>query len=236
MSTLDYFNVTHNAIQNYINNGNINIVIRNNNCSQMPIIKFVSFDRDGVLKVLIAGKCPSCGSKHIRNVCNVRYCKEVIDPILKSKFSTFSFSVPVLTHDPDLESIVTTLGGTLFYPVNHTTKLSFDQHEKFMLDFHPDVDAHVKMMSLKNDRSRPYEPTELVDMNQMLKKYNFMFVILDSTKTVSTVGELLVGSQINEKKDSVLPGFILNSDSNVGYLFTNGDLQYKPKNFVVIEF
>jgi len=232
MSSIDYFNVTHNEIESYINNGNINVDIRNSNFSQMPIIKFVSFDHNGILKLLIAGKCPGCGSAHIRNVCNIRYCKEVIDPILKSKFLTFSLSVPVLTHDPDLESIVTRLGGNVFYPINNTDKVFLYHQKKFMLDYHPDVDAAVKMLSFKNDRSRPIENNELVDMNQMVKNYNFIFYIGNCTKTVSTVGELLVGSQINDKKDSLLPGF--NFISN--FLVTKGDLQYKTKNFVVIEF
>ena len=105
------FPVTHDAIKTFINNGPLTSIILNNKYALMPIIKFASFDRNGYLRIVIGGKCPNCQSNHIRNICNVRYCQELLLPILKKRFQLIKHIFPVFTYDKDLEDIVKSTGG-----------------------------------------------------------------------------------------------------------------------------
>ena len=137
----------------------------------MPIIKYVSFDKTGHLIVLISGQCPNCCAKHIRNVCNLRYCNEVINPILSSNFNNFSHSSPLLTHDPNIVSIVTKLGYQVKYPVEVNKKIYFNKQERLMLDLHPDIDTYCKMLSFKKKTiKKPFNPDQPVSMNQVVTK------------------------------------------------------------------
>ena len=146
---MDPHEVTSNTIKKFVNDGNLSSAITNNNYPLMPIIKFISFDKNGHLKLLLGGKCPNCDANHIRNTCNNRYCSEVIDPIIKNKFNLYSYVTPLSTHASDFDSQVIRCDGCTVSTIDPEQKFPFHELEHLMLDFHPDVDTQVKMMSGK---------------------------------------------------------------------------------------
>ena len=230
------FQRTVRSIKKFINDGNIFSNIKNGNCSVMPIIKFISFDAKGELKVLLGGKCPNCLSEHIRNTCNVRYCSEVIDPIMSKKFELFTSSVPLLTHDPNIEEIVNSCKHKISYKINPHSKKTFLQLETFMLDHHPDIDTTVKMLTLRKKNTLPFKEIDEVSMNDIVKKYNFMFVLMNDTRLMCKDGTFLVGvEKIRNSVELLLDGFYLKEKGNTFVLFTRGVPQFNSKNYVFIE-
>ena len=203
----------------------------------MPIIKFVSFSTFGQLKLVLAGNCPNCHDGHIRNTCNIRYCNEVIDPILKEKFNKFKHSSPILTHDTNLESIVNSVGGNIKYPISVKKKQNFREQENFMFHVHPDIYMHVSMLSLRKKLDKAYSPNENVSMQEIVKKYKFMYIMNESSKLVCADGELINGLEIPGCQHKLPKGFKFEVlDNGFILLKCTGVPFFNSKNYVVIEF
>lgn len=227
--------LTYTTLKKYINDGNLSSAITTNNYPLMPIIKFISFDKNGHLQLLLAGKCPNCDAKHIRNTCNARYCSEVIDPIIKNKFNLYSYVTPLFTHASDFELQVNRCGGSINYTINPEEKLPFHELEHQMLDFHPDIDTHVKMMSGKDNNAIPYSPNDIVSFNDIKKKYNFMFLMMKDSKLAIKDGQIITGDEsIRQNREKLIPGFSLEICDGMTLIKTNGTKPYNIKNFVEI--
>ena len=76
-----------------------------------PIMKFASMNRNGVVRLLLGGRCIGCKCTHLRNVCNVQFITHIADPFLTERFNYVTRVVCVSTHDDDMQGIVERLGG-----------------------------------------------------------------------------------------------------------------------------
>ena len=55
----------------------LRILLQGDGYKIMPIIRFVSICKDTkIVCLLVGGKCPSCGSNHLRKTCNVNFCSD----------------------------------------------------------------------------------------------------------------------------------------------------------------
>ena len=60
-STNNAYNVTKRTIKSYFNDGHLDRTITTNDWPTLSM----SFDNNGVLKILVAGKCPNCKACHL---------------------------------------------------------------------------------------------------------------------------------------------------------------------------
>lgn len=229
------YDITKSTIKKFVNDGLLTSTIKANNYPLMPIIKFISFDTSGHLQLMIGGKCPNCQANHLRNTCNIRYCEEVIDIHLKKKFKMFSHSSPLSTHDPNIEERIIGCGYRYSYPYDPNENRPFMELERFMLDFHPDLDTHVKMLSLKDQNDNPFLPNDIVTLNAIVTKYNFMFIMMAQSKIVATDGSILTGdTSIKNSSHLLYPGFTVEDNNGMTIILSTGRPQFNRNNYVVI--
>ena len=68
-------------LKTFVNDGSLVEIIQ-------QIRFFVSFQQN-TLRLLISGHCPTCGAIHLRDICNVMYVRDVIQPIIKESLIFF---------------------------------------------------------------------------------------------------------------------------------------------------
>ena len=95
-------------------------LIEDEGCVSMPIIKCVSVSTENeTVRLLIGGKCPSCGSNHLRSTCNTRFCEDVMLPVLQKRFmGQVKEVVAVLTSDADFAEVCDRVGMIPSYPTS----------------------------------------------------------------------------------------------------------------------
>ena len=143
----------------------------------MPIIKYVSTDTDNVVRLLIAGTCPACEMRFMRNTCNARYCKEVMNPVLAKLFpGQLSRVKPVLTHDSDLVEVVTRFDFRMVFPLKSDEPNPFHSVRNFIMDKHPDVDGWIKTSTVKQGHE-DINYNEEVSRDTVVSKYNIYWTI-----------------------------------------------------------
>ena len=103
-------NLTLEVLRAYVDDDGLKAYLTSEGYSTMPFVKYVSYNNDGVLRLLCCGACPGCPAPHIRNVCNIQFCQMVLSAV-KHKFSGLTGVMPVLTHDPDFRRIAESHGG-----------------------------------------------------------------------------------------------------------------------------
>ena len=132
-------------IQRFINNGDLRDECIRREFHPFPSMKFVSFD-DGVVRILLSGRCPTCECLHMRDVCIFNYNLTVTTPIIKDLFSMVQEIIAVSTTDEDFEVAVALAGGVVRYPYESNIEGSFYKVKQFILDLHPSFDTTYKMV------------------------------------------------------------------------------------------
>ena len=174
----------------------------------MPIVRFVSVSPEGSLRVLVGGRCPSCGSKFIRNTCNKHFCDQVLETIISDKFPGMLSSIkPVSTHDNDFGAIVKQIGGVVRYENPDTTNKHFPLIYSFITDLHPDIDGYIK--SLESKVGIYISNDAIVNRKIVMDTYIVCWFIADDTKMYLKDGSLVYGDDILDNEDKFLPGFYL---------------------------
>ena len=184
--------VTANTLKTFIDGGLLEYFMREKKLLLFPYVKFVAY-RNGKMRILLGGRCPSCHSTHLQNTCNIRYVNECIAPIVKQKFKNVKVITPVLTHDTDFESIVKTHGGRVTLPHDIDVKKSFQDQRDLILDQHPDVDSHFKMFQLKEGYHVPPDTSRQHSRRFLCDIYDVMWLIDENTTVVTKYGHLLSG-------------------------------------------
>ena len=96
-------------IESFVNGRGLLEAIHERDFLCMPIVKYVDVTPERELRLLIGGRCSSCGTKFLRNTCNRFFCKQVVAPIILERFPHRIVGIkPVSTHDEDFEHIVQT--------------------------------------------------------------------------------------------------------------------------------
>ena len=203
-SSTDTTSLTTNLLRTYINDGLFSSLAASQGNKVMPIIRFVSYI-DGVVRVLVGGVCPSCGVHHLRDTCNVRYCKEVVTPILKQRFDTIKGSIPVLHTDSDLESIALQNNINISTPHSSEKSLTFYEQQKFVVDFHPSIDGQWKGLSLKDCNDTVFQYSDNCTRSQLIEKYNVIWHVCDDTRITNEQGKQYVGPQEITANRTILP-------------------------------
>ena len=183
-------------METFINNnpGEIERLALEDDNDVMPIIKFVSYSvKNKGVRLLIGGKCPGCCMDHMRNTCNVKFCKEVMLPLLSRKFpGEVAYVNPVLTHDKDFVEVVTKLGLRITFPYKSKEYCPFHLIQKFILDKHPDIDSWLKT-AFKKSKKEEYNPIENVSRNMVVDAYRFLWFVDKYTTILLSVGDTACG-------------------------------------------
>ena len=186
------------SVKVFINDGDLKTAVFAENSLFFPINKFVSMDEDGIVRVLVGGKCPSCGSNIVRNVQTTRYCDEVLTPIVCSKFSFVKSLKPVLTTDSDFVKVVEEMGGSCFFLHEEALRTKMN-HYKEIMDFHPTIDSAFKFMEVKVEiveaNLEEIELEDKVTRMDLLKRYNFFWYLDDNTSLLTKDGRFVHGMQ-----------------------------------------
>ena len=159
----------------------------------LPIVRFVSYT-DRILRLLVGGRCPSCNVLHLRDTCNIRFCKEVVLPILKKRFPSIAAVVPVLIHSSDFDQIVNDNGLNVITPCDKSQRQSFYDQQKLMLDQHPLVDGLIKFFALKSKFDEPFTFTDCPSRTQMVRKYKSCWKVDNQTRVSNDHGDVFVGA------------------------------------------
>ena len=207
----------------------------------MPIIRFVSVSEDSNnVRVLIGGECPLCGSTHIRNTCNIAFCKEVMTPFLKQRFPEKVNSVKaVLTIDDDFYEVCSQVGVNVTYPLDVDEKNPFHSTRSFMLDKHPDIDGWLKLCSSNNYMD--YPPEFLVSRRMCINQYTFKWIIDDHARMLLKDGTIAEGlEQIEDafEKKMVMDGVERNVESagkTYPVIAVNNVTMFDTNKYIVIE-
>ena len=96
-------------IQPILDTGRIQQEMLTENKPCPPIIRDVSYNT-GDLQLLIAGKCPGCQSRHLRNICIAQFVSFLCEPFIKSRFVAVRYVRFFGTRDEDFADVVEALG------------------------------------------------------------------------------------------------------------------------------
>ena len=183
------------SIQRYVETGKLKKLISQSKFPLMPYIFFVSYE-EKILRLLIGGECPNCKANHVRNCCNIRYCEEVILPVLKRQYSEIIDVVPVFTTERDFESLIHSNGGIYYcsYIIEPPMKANFYESYSFILDKHPNIGSVGKTLILKDPNDTPFALERKVTLQQIYEKYKICWYVMDSTHVVNPLtGKLITG-------------------------------------------
>ena len=227
------------AINWFIDGGLLARAIEQAEYHPNAMMSFVSHTVEtGVVRILIGGTCCLCGSAHMRNICNAKYNKECISPILTRVFPIIQSVVIVRSDDLDLAAIVRARGGRVSTPFSSLTSMSFAELNKMCLDQHPEVDGYVKTLSMINrdidfdhgDNSRE----AFTDM------YTLCWCVMEATSVVSTTtGEVLTGpNEILSNTNALPQGFTIGQepDRMTMMLVTTGRNNFSRDRYKVLWF
>ncbi len=166
--------------------------------SETPKIKMVWMTRNGDVRLLVYGECPCCKVRHVRNICNVRYINNAVKRILKSKFDKVNKVYTVLTHDVDFDRCVINVGGTVELASETEDRMRFFDMKTFFLTKHPDIDAYVKYMTLRDkvNDGVDFSSDELVSFDEVHRKYFCSWAMLDTSVVMTDDGTTLEGTEI----------------------------------------
>ena len=194
-------------------------IIEEEGYSIMPIIRFVSSNpNNNIIRLLIAGTCPSCEMMHMRNTCNARFCREVMYPILSDLFpGKVSSVIPVSTHDPDLIQIVNKFGLRVSFPCPSYNISPFFLIRDFITDKHPDVDSWVKEVKLKEGK-KPFKGSAHVTREMVVKRYTIEWIVDDFVRVYLKNGQLAMGKDevMYALQNNLIPDYIEVKTNDVG--------------------
>ena len=220
--------LTRGLLRGYVEGSALRERLAANNIPCFPTVRYVSYI-DRTLRLLVCGDCPGCAAPFIRNVCNVQFC-DTCHELMKQAFPVIRKVVPVLTTDTDINEVVAEKGMSMRYVVNPTESKNAYSIMKCMLDFDPNIDGTMKVLSL---RGRNLERIDLGGSsywNEMIDRYNALWMIDDSVKVVDEEGNIAVGEEVLRDEFS-LPQYIVDmhpDDSPVPML-----MSYNPNYFSV---
>ena len=70
----DSMNLTREVLKVYVGKEGLCSYLTREGYLMMPFVKYVSYNNDGVLRLLCCGACPGCPAPHIHNVSNIQFC------------------------------------------------------------------------------------------------------------------------------------------------------------------
>ena len=232
-----------NQVKAFINEGDLERQIKAEDHCLFPITKFVSMDDDGMVRVVVGGKCPSCESSIVRNVQTRRYCIQVLTPVICSKFSFARSVKSVLTTDSDFVKVVEELGGRCMFVKESSKRTKMAQYKEIM-DFNPTIDGAFKFTAVKpevvEDGSKELELEDKVTRDELLKRYNFFWSMDEWTSLIGKDGSFITGMKeiVKAASDNNLPyGFMVAYIDNKVYALRCLDNNLlKNHKFITIKF
>lgn len=82
-----------------------------------------------------------------------------------------------MTHDSYFEEVVISLGGSVRsnFNASYTAPLTFQKIT--MLDYHPDIDCTIKMLSKRGEDLNDLDLSGLVNSEELTETYNGVYMI-----------------------------------------------------------
>ena len=68
------------TLKDYVNSDQLFNDLVENEFPSFPTIKYVSFSDIGELRLLVGGQCVGYKSIHLRNICNLQFILNIVDP------------------------------------------------------------------------------------------------------------------------------------------------------------
>ena len=224
----------------FIEDGDLTTLLTSHRFHIFAIIKFVDFN-EGVLRVLIAGSCPHCNSRHVRNICNLNYTKECLFPILSSKFTQVKLVQPILSYDMMFDSIVVQKGGNVSYPFFDDQCLPFSDQTVLMMDQHPNIDGFIKFFShLKGGTDyKELERDDLISRIDLCSRFVVSWTIEQDTAVLGADGQIIRGiDNIRSQEHHLSSHVFLRIDDirQTKVLSASGFVSFKSDVYKVVTF
>ena len=181
-----------NEVKNFIDDGDMAKEIESIGSLVYPIIKFISMNTDGEVRVLIGGQCPACCARNLRNVCNIAYANDVMRKVIIPKFNFVINVMPVLTTDDDFVSVVNEAGYKCITLARNALRTKVE-HRKQINDEHPEIDAAICMEQRRIDSLREYAEHDNLTRTEMTRNYSYIWNLDDCTSIVTKHGKLAKG-------------------------------------------
>ena len=176
----------------FINGGHLQTVLRTNNLSSFSILKYVSYV-NRTLRLLVCGDCPGCSSRVVRNICNVHFCNTVLTVMLP-RFPRLLHVKPVLTHENDIAQVVNSYDLQITHPIVRDEPKSAYAVMKVMLDFNPNIDGHMKMLSKRGEHHPTIPMNSTTTWDEMIDRYNAVWMVNEECfKILDVDGNLAAG-------------------------------------------
>ena len=197
-------------VKAFINDGGLVASMKARDDFFFPINKFVSMDENGLVRVLVGGKCPYSKTEIIRNVNTTRYVNAVLTPIVRSKFKFVKKLKPVLTTERDFVKVINDLGGRCVFVRDKFKRTKMEQYKEIM-DFNPTIEGAFKFSEVKakamEDGSKEIELEDMVTRDELLKRYNFFWSMDNMTSFIGKDGNFIKGMKeiIKAASDNNLP-------------------------------
>ena len=232
----DKTSLTRQILKAYVDEEGLHSHLKKEGYAMMPVVKYVSYSDDGVLRLFCCGSCPGCPAPHIRNVCNIQFCDMVLFAI-KDKFNGISSIVPVLTHDADFGRIAESHGGEVVYTCDRDTRQPYLVQKKLMLDWHPDIDCFIKIFKHRGV-GPDYDASSVLSFEEAAETYNACFVINDDFKVNDIRGRLAYKEECFNN-GFLLPEYTVESDerpSKFRVLMAYNKLFFRSSQYVAVVF
>ena len=228
-------NFAREVLRSYVDDGGLQSYLLTEGYSSMPFVKYVSYNNDGVLRLLCCGACPGCPAAHIRNVCNVQF-GQMVYAVVKHKFSGLTGVMPVLTHDPDFQRIAEGAGGRIINTCDRHKKLPFSIQKQIMMDWHPDIDCFIKIFKHRGIGPN-FNQASMMSFDEAASTYNACFVVNQQFKCTDIRGKLAIKEECFDR-GFLLPEYTVEADERVPHrmLMAHDKAFWRSSQYVTIVF
>ena len=107
---------------------------------------------------------------------------------------------PVFTHDNDFFEIVRRFRYTINLPVVPNESKPMHEISNIMLDYHPSIEAHCKILSRRGHDKVAISSDKITTWDAMIETYNAVWLIDGSARAIDVDGEIAEGlDMLNEE-------------------------------------
>ena len=219
-------------LKDYIDTGGLLELMKTQGRSFLTVTRFESLNKKGIVRMFVCGRCAGCPAPHIRNICATQFCNLACDAI-KQCFPSVKRIIPVTTHDPDFERIANKHGGKVIKTMDGELLQSIYTLKKLMLDWHPDIDCFIKILSRRNEGGEKEDDNMMISFDELRHTYNACFVCNSMFKINDIHGNVAINEECLQDNFSLPEYMIEKTDSGSPYPIV---MSYNPNFFNVDQY
>jgi len=182
-------NMTTRILQAYVDDDGLRSYLTSGGHTVMSFVKYISYDKDRILRLFCCGACLGCPAPLIRNVCNILFCN-MVHSVMKEKFKVINAIVLVLTRNTDFKRIAESHVRVVEVTCDWSTPKPFLIQKKIMLDWHPDIYYYIKVMKHRG-AGCGHDESSWLSFEEEADNYNAWFVVNDIFKVCNITGKLV---------------------------------------------